>query len=59
MGLHEFRLTPDGDAYITASSPVRLPGVSKPAIDWAVQEIDVQTGLEERPLFDLDGSFLR
>ena len=45
MGLHEFRITPQGDAYITASSPVHLSGVGKPAIDSVVQEIDIKTGL--------------
>jgi hypothetical protein len=44
-GLHAFRVTPQGDAYITASSPVRWPGVGKPTIDSVVQEIDIQTGL--------------
>lgn len=44
-GLHEFLLTPDGDAYLTATWPVRLPGVAKPALDSVVQEIDVWTGL--------------
>ncbi len=44
-GLHEFLVTPDGDAYIVTSSPVRLPGVGKPAIDSVVQEIDIETGL--------------
>lgn len=43
--LHEFMVTPQGDAYITAASPVRLPGVSKPSIDAVVQEIDIRTGL--------------
>ena len=33
MGLHEFLVTPRGDAYIFASSPVHLPGVGKPAVD--------------------------
>ena len=45
MGLHEFLLTPQGDAYIIASSPVHLPGVGKPTVDSVVQEIDVKTGL--------------
>jgi hypothetical protein len=44
-GLHEFMITPDGDAYMTASSPVRLPGVGKPAVDSVVQEVDIRTGL--------------
>lgn len=45
MGLHEFLVTPRGDAYIFASSPVHLPGVGKPAVDSVVQEIDISTGL--------------
>ena len=44
-GSHEFLVTPDGDAYITASSPVRLPGRRVPTIDSVVQEIDIRTGL--------------
>lgn len=42
---HEFLLTPTGDAYITANSPVRVPGLPGTTIDWVVQEIDVRTGL--------------
>ena len=45
MGLHEFLLTPQGDAYIFAPSPVHLPGVHKPVVDSVVQEIDIKTGL--------------
>ena len=45
MGLHEFLVTPQGNAYIFASSPVHLPGVGKPAVDSVVQEIDIKTGL--------------
>lgn len=45
MDLHEFLVTPPGDAYILASSPVHLPGVRKPTIDSVVQEIDIKTGL--------------
>ena len=44
-GSHELLITPDGDAYITASSPVRLPGRRVPTIDSVVQEIDIKTGL--------------
>jgi hypothetical protein len=43
--LHEFLVTPQGDAYIAAASPVRLPGVGKSAVDCVVQEIDINTGL--------------
>ncbi len=45
MGLHEFLITPQGDAYIGASSPVHLAGVAKPSVDSVVQEIDIKTGL--------------
>ena len=45
MGRHEFTITPQGDAYIVASSPIHLPGQNKPAIDSVVQEIDIATGL--------------
>ena len=41
---HEFFVTPQGDAYITANSPVLVPGVGE-VIDWVVQEIDIRTGL--------------
>jgi hypothetical protein len=44
-GLHEFLLTNNGDAWIIASSPINLPGVSKPTIDSVIQEIDIKTGL--------------
>jgi hypothetical protein len=43
--LHEFLLTNSGDAYISAVSPLRWPGTSKPLMDSVVQEIDVKTGL--------------
>ena len=42
---HEFRVTPQGDAYIAAAWPVHLPGVRRGTIDSVVQEIDVKTGL--------------
>jgi hypothetical protein len=44
-GSHEFLITPEGDAYITASSPVYLPGERRAAIDSVVQEIDIKSGL--------------
>jgi outer membrane protein assembly factor BamB len=44
-GSHEFLITPQGDAYITASSPVRVPVSRHPTIDSVVQEIDIKTGL--------------
>lgn len=43
--LHEFLLTPQGEAYIVAAAPVSIPGVGKPTVDCVVQEIDIQTGL--------------
>ncbi len=45
MDLHEFLLTPQGDAYIIAAAPVQVPGIKNPTIDEVVQEIDVRTGL--------------
>ena len=42
---HEFLVTPQGDAYITAAWPVHLPGVRRGTIDSVVQEIDISTGL--------------
>jgi hypothetical protein len=45
MDLHEFLLTPQGDAYFVAAAPVHVPGINKPTIDSVVQEIDIPTGL--------------
>lgn len=46
MDLHEFLLTPQGDAYISAFSPVSSPSSPhKPLLDWVIQEIDIHTGL--------------
>ena len=45
MDLHEFLLSSGGDAYITAISPLLLPGWSIPVLDDVIQEIDVRTGL--------------
>ncbi len=46
MDLHEFLITPQGQAYVIAASPVSLPGVPhKPVMDSVVQEIDIKTGL--------------
>ena len=42
---HEFLVTPQGDAYITAAWPVHLPGLRRGTIDSVVQEIDISTGL--------------
>jgi outer membrane protein assembly factor BamB len=43
--LHEFLVTPQGQAYIIAISPVWLPGHSREVMDAKVQEIDIATGL--------------
>jgi hypothetical protein len=49
--LHEFKLTPAGDALFTIYSPVRvhLPGTPvgqlSPLLDAIVQEVDIRTGL--------------
>ena len=45
MDLHEFLVTPQGDAYFIAVSPVRWPGVRRPVLDAVVQEVDIRTGL--------------
>ena len=45
VDLHEFEITPQGDAYIIAISPVRLPGLNRQVMDAEVQEIDIATGL--------------
>ncbi len=45
MDLHEFLLTPNGDAYFAVDSPVHVPGVSKTTIDSVIQEVDIRTGL--------------
>jgi hypothetical protein len=45
MDLHEFLVTPNGDAYIVGVSPVRFGTLKKPLMDAVVQEIDIKTGL--------------
>jgi hypothetical protein len=45
MDLHEFRVTPQGDAYFNTSVPVHLPGIGKPTVVSVIQEIDIKTGL--------------
>jgi hypothetical protein len=45
MDFHEFLVTNRGDAYITASWPVRVRGYRVPVMDSTVQEIDIDTGL--------------
>ncbi|MGA2929096.1 MAG: arylsulfotransferase family protein, partial [Solirubrobacteraceae bacterium] len=43
--LHEFLLTPQGDAYIVAVSPLHWDHMTRPLMDSVIQEIDVKTGL--------------
>jgi hypothetical protein len=43
--LHEFLVTPEGQAWIVAVSPVVLPGFRGTVLDSVVQEIDIKTGL--------------
>jgi hypothetical protein len=45
MDLHEFLLTPQGQAWVVAVSPVYVRGIGKAVMDAVVQEIDVRTGL--------------
>ena len=45
MDLHEFLVTPQGDAYIVGVSPVHYAGMTRPLMDGVVQEIDIKTGL--------------
>jgi len=45
MDLHEFLLTPQGDAWIVGVSPVHYGKLTRPLQDAVVQEIDVKTGL--------------
>ncbi|HUA49108.1 MAG TPA: arylsulfotransferase family protein [Solirubrobacteraceae bacterium] len=45
MDLHEFLLTPQGDAWIVGISPVHYGNLTRPLMDAVVQEIDVKTGL--------------
>lgn len=51
MDLHEFRLTPDGDALFTVYSPILVHLQGTPAgstsalMDAIVQEVDIRTGL--------------
>gem|GEM_PF-115863 len=45
MDLHEFLVTPQGQAWVIAVSPVYLKGTGKPVMDDVVQEIDIPTGL--------------
>jgi hypothetical protein len=45
MDLHEFLITPQGDAWIAAVDPVHYGTSSRPLMDAVVQEIDIKTGL--------------
>jgi hypothetical protein len=45
MDLHEFLVTPQGDAYIVGVSPVHWAGITRPLMDSVIQEIDINTGL--------------
>jgi Arylsulfotransferase (ASST) len=45
MDLHEFLVTPQGDAYIVGVSPIHYGTLTKPLMDAVVQEIDIKTGL--------------
>jgi hypothetical protein len=45
MDLHEFLLTPNGDAWIVGVSPVHYGSLTRPLMDAVVQEIEVKTGL--------------
>jgi hypothetical protein len=45
MDLHEFLVTPQGDAYVVGVSPVHYDGMKRPLMDAVVQEIDIKTGL--------------
>jgi hypothetical protein len=51
MDIHEFRLTPAGDALFTIYSPLQVhvpgtpAGTTSPLLDAIVQEVDIRTGL--------------
>jgi Arylsulfotransferase (ASST) len=45
MDLHEFLVTPQGDAWIAGVSPVHYGTLKRPLMDAVVQEIDISTGL--------------
>jgi len=45
MDLHEFLVTPQGDAYIVGVSPIHYDGMKRPLMDAVIQEIDIKTGL--------------
>jgi hypothetical protein len=43
--LHEFLITPQGDAYVVGVSPVHWDGMGRPLMDSVIQEIDIKSGL--------------
>jgi hypothetical protein len=45
VDLHEFLVTPQGDAYIVAVNPVHWDGMKRPLMDSVIQEVDIKTGL--------------
>src|SRR6202012_1305929 len=45
VDLHEFMVTPQGDAYIIAVNPVHFSKMNRPLMDAVIQEIDIKTGL--------------
>jgi hypothetical protein len=45
MDLHEFLVTPSGDAWIIGVSPVKWGTLTRPLMDAVIQEIDIKTGL--------------
>ena len=45
MDLHEFLVTPQGDAYVVGVSPIHFDGMGRPLMDAVIQEIDIKTGL--------------
>jgi len=45
MDLHEFLVTPQGDAYVVGVSPIHYDGMKRPLMDAVIQEIDIKTGL--------------
>lgn len=45
MDLHEFLVTNQGDAWVIAIAPIRLPGIGRNVQNGVVQEIDIRTGL--------------
>jgi Arylsulfotransferase (ASST) len=45
MDLHEFLITPQGDAYIVGVSPIHYGTMKRPLMDAVIQEIDIKTGL--------------